>query len=51
LNFNITAQIFKYAEESKLAIIGSIPFDKEFVTVLIGGHNIVEVNYEIREEI
>lgn len=51
LNFDITAQIFKYAEESKLAIIGSIPFDKEFVKALIGGHNIVEVNNEIREEI
>ncbi|MHB8871488.1 MAG: ATP-binding protein [Candidatus Doudnabacteria bacterium] len=51
LNERITEQIFKYAESEKIPIIGSIPFDPEFMKALINGKNIVEINENIREEI
>ena len=51
LNETIAAQIFKYAESEKIPIIGSIPFDPEFMKALINGKNVVEVNDIIREEI
>lgn len=50
LNLDITADIFKYADSQKIPVIGSIPFDEEFVKALIQGHNVVEVNQSIREE-
>jgi MinD superfamily P-loop ATPase len=51
LNFEVTSQIFKYAEDEKIPIIGSIPFDKKFMKALINGKNIVETNQQIRDEI
>ena len=51
LNERITEQIFKYAESEKIIIIGSIPFDQEFMKALISGNNIVEINETIRENI
>lgn len=51
LNERITNQIFKYAQSEKIPVIGTIPFDKQFVNALINGKNIVDVNENIREEI
>jgi len=51
LNETIATKIIKYAESEKIPIIGSIPFDPEFMKALINGKNIVEVNENIREEI
>lgn len=51
LNESIAEQIFKYSENEKIPIIGSIPFDPEFMKALINGKNIVEINENIREEI
>lgn len=49
LNERITEQIFEYAESQKIPVIGSIPFDPEFMKALISGKNVVEVNEDIRE--
>ncbi|MBU2492963.1 MAG: ATP-binding protein [Bacteroidetes bacterium] len=49
LNMDLTSQIFKYAGNNGLPVIGTIPFDKEFMNALINGENIVEVNENIRE--
>lgn len=51
LNERITEQIFKYSESEKIPIIGSIPFDPEFMKALINGKNVVDVNENIRDEI
>ncbi|MDQ7816176.1 MAG: ATP-binding protein [Melioribacteraceae bacterium] len=51
LNETIATQIFNYAENEKTPIIGSIPFDPEFMKALINGENVLEVNKNIREEI
>ena len=51
MNETIARQIIKYAESEKTPIIGSIPFDPEFMKALINGKNVVEVNEKIREEI
>ncbi|MFH0735051.1 MAG: ATP-binding protein [bacterium] len=49
LNETITNQIFSYAEGEKIPIIGTIPFDKEFMKALINNKNIVEINENIRK--
>ncbi|MGK9476374.1 ATP-binding protein [Melioribacter sp. OK-6-Me] len=51
LNLEITTEIFKYAENKKIPVIGSIPFDEKFVKALICGHNVVEEDQTIRNEI
>jgi len=51
LNETIATQIFKYADIEKIPVIGSIPFDLEFMKALINGKNIIEINENIREEI
>jgi MinD superfamily P-loop ATPase len=51
LNETIATQIFNYAENEKTPIIGSIPFDPEFMKALINGENVLEVNKNIQEEI
>ncbi len=51
LNETKTIQIFKYAENEKIPILGSIPFDIRFVKALIRGKNVVEVHEDIREQI
>ncbi|MGD8781195.1 MAG: ATP-binding protein [Ignavibacteria bacterium] len=51
LNMDVTTRIFKYSDEQNVPVIGSIPFDKDFVNALINGDNIVEINEKIREEI
>ncbi|MDH7605589.1 MAG: hypothetical protein QHH13_11875 [Melioribacter sp.] len=51
LNENITSQIIKYANSENIPIIGSIPFDIEFVNALINKENAVDTNERIRKEI
>ncbi|MEJ5351358.1 MAG: ATP-binding protein [Melioribacteraceae bacterium] len=51
LNENITSQIFKYTDSVNIPIIGSVPFDIEFVNALINRENAVDTNERIREEI
>jgi MinD superfamily P-loop ATPase len=51
LNETKTTQIFKYAENENIPILGSIPFDIRFVKALISGKKIVEVHEDIREQI
>ena len=51
LNEIITSQIFSYAEVEKIPIIGTIPFDMEFMKALINNINVVEVNENIRKVI
>ncbi|MFH1195830.1 MAG: ATP-binding protein [bacterium] len=51
LNEIIATQVFKYAEVEKIPVIGTIPFNKEFVNALINGENIIDVNKNLREEI
>lgn len=51
LNQTITSQIFRYADKKNVPIIGTLPFNKEFVQALINGKNIVEINEDIRKDI
>jgi MinD superfamily P-loop ATPase len=51
LNVTIAAQISEYAECVNIPVIGSIPFNPEFVKALINGKNIIEINERIRREI
>jgi len=51
LNENITSQIIKYANSENIPIIGTIPFDIEFVNALINKENVVDTNEKIRKEI
>jgi len=51
LNENLTTQLFRYAQSENIPIIGTIPYNKEFVNELINGKNIVDVNQSVREDI
>lgn len=51
LNEQVTNQIFGYAEEKNIPVIGTIPFDLRFVESLIEGKNIVDIHKDIRENI
>jgi MinD superfamily P-loop ATPase len=48
LNKTLARQIVEFAEEERIPIIGTIPFNPEFMKALIYGKNIVEVNEGIR---
>ena len=50
LNLDITGKIFDYAKDEKIAVIGSVPFEPEFVNALIMYKNAVEENPHIKEE-
>lgn len=50
LNEKLTAQIFNYADNEQIPIIGTIPYDMKFVHALNRSENIVEVNDELKED-
>ncbi len=49
LNESISIQISNYAEEEKIPVIGTIPFNPEFMKALINGKNIVKLDKTIKE--
>ena len=51
LNMDITCKIFDYANDENIAVVGSVPFEPEFVNALIMRKNIVEENPHLKEEI
>jgi MinD superfamily P-loop ATPase len=51
LNKSISDQIYEYAEIHNIPVIGTIPYNTDFVKALINGANIVESNNKVREEI
>lgn len=49
LNESISIQICNYAEGEKIPVIGTIPFNPEFMKALINGKNIVKLDKTIKE--
>ena len=51
INNSASAQIRSYAENRDIAILGTIPFDRQVVTSQIKGENIMDTGKEFRENI